>query len=94
MRRAPVLADGGIRRGSHVLRMMVRGADAVLIGRPALWGLACGGEQGVQAVFEILRRELHVAMAFTGCRSVRDISDDMEWRPWTAPARGLGPRRT
>jgi isopentenyl diphosphate isomerase/L-lactate dehydrogenase-like FMN-dependent dehydrogenase len=74
--------------------MMVRGADAVLIGRPALWGLTCGGEQGVQAVFEILQRELHVAMALTGCRSVRDISDDMEWRPWTAPARGLGPRRT
>jgi 4-hydroxymandelate oxidase len=89
-----VLADGGIRRGSHVLRMMVRGADAVLIGRPALWGLACGGEQGVGAVFAILQRELHVAMALTGCRSVRDISDDMEWRPWAAPARGLHPRET
>jgi 4-hydroxymandelate oxidase len=89
-----VLADGGIRRGSHVLRMMVRGADAVLIGRPALWGLACGGEQGVRAAFAILQRELHVAMALTGCRSVRDISDDMEWRPSTAPAQGLYPRRT
>ncbi|MBO0730261.1 MAG: alpha-hydroxy-acid oxidizing protein [Acidimicrobiaceae bacterium] len=77
--RAVLLADGGIRRGSHALRMMVRGADAVLVGRPALWGLACGGEDGVRAAFAILHRELRTAMALTGCTSVADISAEMEW---------------
>ncbi len=79
--RTVVLADGGIRRGSHALRMMVRGADAVLVGRAALWGLACGGEDGVRAAFAILQRELLTAMALIGCTSVTDVSADMEWRP-------------
>jgi isopentenyl diphosphate isomerase/L-lactate dehydrogenase-like FMN-dependent dehydrogenase len=79
--RCLVLADGGIRRGSHVLRMMVRGADAVLVGRAALWGLACGGDDGVRDAFTILQRELTTAMGLSGCWSTSDVSPDVEWAP-------------
>jgi isopentenyl diphosphate isomerase/L-lactate dehydrogenase-like FMN-dependent dehydrogenase len=79
--RCLVLADGGVRRGSHVLRMLVRGADAVLVGRPALWGLAVDGQQGVCDVFRLLERELVTAMGLTGCWSVDAVRSDMEWRP-------------
>ncbi len=79
--RCRVLADGGIRRGSDALCLLVRGADAVLIGRPALWGLACAGAAGVTDVFAVLRQELTVALGLTGCRSLADVSPEMEWRP-------------
>jgi 4-hydroxymandelate oxidase len=79
--RCLVLADGGIRRGSHVLRLMVRGADAVLIGRPAMWGLAVDGEAGVRDSFRLLHRELITAMGLTGCWSIDQVHPDMEWRP-------------
>jgi isopentenyl diphosphate isomerase/L-lactate dehydrogenase-like FMN-dependent dehydrogenase len=79
--RCVVLADGGVRRGSHVLRLMVRGADAVLIGRPALWGLAVDGERGVRDALRLLERELVTAMGLTGCRSTGSIHADVEWRP-------------
>jgi 4-hydroxymandelate oxidase len=82
--RCRVLADGGVRRGSHVLRMMVRGADAVLVGRPALWGLAVDGQDGVRDAFALLERELVTAMGLTGCWSTGAVTPDMEWH---APAR-------
>lgn len=75
-----VLADGGVRRGSHVLRLLARGATAVLVGRPTVWGLACGGSPGVRDVLEILRAELVTAMALTGCRTVSDVTAEVEWR--------------
>jgi len=71
--RVPVLMDGGIRRGTDVLVAMALGATAVLIGRPAVWGLAAAGEAGVVQVLAILRAELENAMALTGCRTVEDI---------------------
>ncbi|MEG0921273.1 MAG: alpha-hydroxy acid oxidase [Comamonas sp.] len=70
----PVLVDGGIRRGTDVLKAMAMGADAVLVGRPLLWGLATAGAAGVAHVIRLLRDELEAAMALTGCRSVEDIS--------------------
>jgi 4-hydroxymandelate oxidase len=79
--RCRVLADGGVRRGSHVLRLMVRGADAVLVGRPALWGLAVDGAAGVRDAFRILQRELVTAMGLTGCWSTDAVRPEMEWRP-------------
>jgi isopentenyl diphosphate isomerase/L-lactate dehydrogenase-like FMN-dependent dehydrogenase len=79
--RCRVLADGGVRRGSHVLRLMVRGADAVLVGRPALWGLAVDGENGVRDIFRLLERELVTAMGLTGCWSTGAIGPDVEWHP-------------
>jgi 4-hydroxymandelate oxidase len=70
--RCPVLMDGGIRRGTDVLKALALGARAVLVGRPLVWGLAAAGEEGAANVLEILRRELDVALALAGCRSVAD----------------------
>lgn len=70
---APVLVDGGIRRGTDVLKAMALGASAVLVGRPVLHGLANGGAQGVAHVIRLLRDELEVAMALTGCRHLSDV---------------------
>ena len=70
----PVLVDGGIRRGTDVLKALALGADAVLVGRPLLWGLATAGAAGVAHTLRLLRDELEAAMALTGCRSVADIS--------------------
>ena len=71
--RAPVLVDGGIRRGIDVLRALALGARAVLVGRPVLWGLTVGGEAGVRRVLSLLRHEFDVAMALAGARRVTEI---------------------
>jgi isopentenyl diphosphate isomerase/L-lactate dehydrogenase-like FMN-dependent dehydrogenase len=67
-----VLVDGGIRRGSDVLVALALGARAVLVGRPAMWGLAGAGEAGVVRVLGLLRDELLSALALCGCASPRD----------------------
>lgn len=72
--RCEVFLDGGIRRGTDVLKALSLGASAVLVGRPVLWGLACQGEDGVTEVLNLLREELRLAMALSGCRSVSEIS--------------------
>jgi len=69
-----VYVDGGIRRGSDVLKAIALGARAVLIGRPILWGLCVGGEQGATNVLEIFRRELDEAMLLCGCTKLGDIN--------------------
>ncbi len=68
-----IYVDGGIRRGSDVLKAIALGARAVLVGRPVLWGLCVGGEQGATHVVEILRRELDEAMLLCGCTKLSDI---------------------
>ena len=68
----PVLVDGGIRRGTDVLKAMALGASAVLVGRPAVHGLAHAGAAGVAHVLRLLRDELEVAMALTGCKTLAD----------------------
>ncbi len=68
-----VFVDGGIRRGSDVLKALALGATAVLVGRPVLWGLAVAGQEGARAVLEILRRELEEAMLLCGCTRIADI---------------------
>lgn len=70
----PVILDGGIRRGTHVLKALALGAQAVLIGRPYLWALAADGENGVKTVLEMLRAELELAMALAGCPRVADVT--------------------
>lgn len=72
-----LLFDGGIRRGTDVLKALALGARAVLIGRPALWGLAAGGQAGVEHALSLLRAELDLAMALAGCPTVADISADL-----------------
>ncbi|MDP6476099.1 MAG: alpha-hydroxy acid oxidase [Alphaproteobacteria bacterium] len=79
--RASVLIDGGIRRGSHVVKALAFGADCCCIGRPQLWGLAVGGEAGVAHVLDILRREIDLAMALSGLSKIEDIGADILSRP-------------
>jgi 4-hydroxymandelate oxidase len=77
--RVPVLIDGGIRRGTDVLKALALGATAVLIGRPYVYGLAVGGANGVTAVIEILKRELEQAMALTGRASLSAVDRSLIW---------------
>jgi 4-hydroxymandelate oxidase len=64
--RIPVLLDGGVRRGADVVKALARGATAVGIGRPVMWGLAAGGQDGVRHMLEILRNELDHTLALCG----------------------------
>jgi 4-hydroxymandelate oxidase len=71
--RVPILFDGGVRRGSDVLKALALGATAVAIGRPYLYGLAVGGAEGVRGVVNILRNELEMAMALTGRPTIASL---------------------
>jgi len=75
--RVPLLLDGGIRRGTDVLKALALGAQAVAIGRPILWGLAVDGQQGGEEVLRLLLAEFDLAMALTGCRNLAEISRDL-----------------
>jgi 4-hydroxymandelate oxidase len=75
--RVPVIVDGGIRRGTDILRALAMGAAAVQVGRPVLWGLAVGGADGVERVLRILMDEFSIAMALAGCASVGAIRRDL-----------------
>jgi isopentenyl diphosphate isomerase/L-lactate dehydrogenase-like FMN-dependent dehydrogenase len=72
--RAEVLLDGGVRRGTDVLKALALGARAVLIGRAMLWGLAVDGEEGVKHVLELFRSEIELGLALLGCASPADVS--------------------
>jgi 4-hydroxymandelate oxidase len=72
--RGAVLVDGGIRRGVDVAVALAIGADAVLVGRPVLWGLAADGEAGARRVLEMLRDELELALALCGCSEPAELS--------------------
>ncbi len=71
--RVPLLMDGGIRRGSDVFKAIARGADAVMVGRPVVHGLAAAGAVGVSHVLKILRAELEMTMAMAGCRNLQEV---------------------
>lgn len=71
--RAEVYVDGGIRRGTDVVRAVALGARAAMVGRPWFWGLAVGGEGGVARVLDIFRTEIDRALALLGASSVRDL---------------------
>ncbi|HSK50005.1 MAG TPA: alpha-hydroxy acid oxidase [Solirubrobacterales bacterium] len=71
--RVAVLVDGGIRRGTDVAVALALGADAVLVGRAPLWGLAAAGEEGARRVLDILRQELELALALLGCASPAEL---------------------
>ena len=75
----PVLVDGGIRRGTDVLKALALGAKAVLIGRPYLYALAFAGAAGVVRAIEILRTELMMAMALTGRKNIAEIDRSVLW---------------
>ena len=79
--RVPVLLDGGIRRGTDILKALALGADAVLVGRPCIFALAVAGAVGVAHVLQLLRAELEVAMALTGCADLASIGPQTIWTP-------------
>ena len=72
--RVEVLVDGGVRRGTDVLKALALGARAVLVGRPVVWGLAVDGEQGVRGVLELLRAEIALGLTHLGCRSPAEVT--------------------
>ena len=82
--RIPVLIDGGIRRGSDVVKALSLGAACCLIARPQLWGLAVAGEAGVVQILEILRREIDRTMALMGASRIVDLTSELI----VGPARG------
>lgn len=77
--RVPILVDGGIRRGTDVLKALAFGANAVLIGRPYLYGLGAAGESGVTNVVNILQREFKMAMVLTGRTNIGSIDRSVIW---------------
>jgi len=80
-----VLVDGGIRRGTDVVKALALGARAVLIGRPVLWGLAVGGEEGVRRVLELMLADIDTALALAGAPRAAEL--DRGWvqrAPWSA----------
>jgi isopentenyl diphosphate isomerase/L-lactate dehydrogenase-like FMN-dependent dehydrogenase len=79
--RLEVLVDGGIRRGTDVLKALALGARAVLAGRAVLWGLAANGEQGARHVLELLREEIELALLLAGCETPAAVT-----RAHVAPA--------
>ena len=75
--RVPILMDGGVRRGLHVLKAVALGATAVQVGRPVLWGLAAGGQAGVEIALGLLRQEFDLAMALAGCTNLKTITREL-----------------
>ena len=71
--RMEIIADGGIRRGSQIVKALAMGASACMVGRPYLYGLASGGKNGVSAVLETLRKETERTMGLIGCSQVDEI---------------------
>lgn len=81
----PVMIDSGIRRGTDVLAALALGAKAVFLGRPYIYGLALGGQKGVERTINILRDEFERAMALTGRRSIAEIDGSVLWKHSGAP---------
>ena len=79
-KKIPVLMDGGIRRGTDVVKAIALGANSVLVGRPICYGLACDGAEGVAKVLEILQKELQLAMALAGSASIAKIDQSFIWK--------------
>lgn len=75
--RGLVLLDGGVRRGTDVVKALALGAAAVMVGRPVLWGLAVGGDAGAARVLELLRDEFDAALALCGCRAASAVPRDL-----------------
>lgn len=73
----PIFLDGGVRRGTDVIKALALGATAVLVGKPLMFSLAAAGEEGVVKLFSILQAELCAAMAICGVKSLREIERSM-----------------
>ena len=89
--RATVLLDGGIRRGTHIVKALALGADCCTIGRAQFWGLTVAGEAGVAHVFDIFRRELDLTMGLCGLADIASIGPDVLARPGKAASEAAVP---
>jgi len=78
--RVPILLDTGVRTATDILRARCLGASAVLLGRPPLWALACGGAAGLQRMLEHLRADLKADMQSLGVRSLDELGPHIVWR--------------
>lgn len=76
-----IILDSGIRRGTHVLKALSLGANACMIGRYYLYGLAAGGQPGVARALQLLRTEIELDMKLMGCRSLADVTADCLHQP-------------
>lgn len=72
-KRVPIVFDSGVRRGSHVFKVLANGADIVALGRPIVYGLALGGAQGTQSVIEHLNKEVKIVLQLAGTQTIEDI---------------------
>jgi 4-hydroxymandelate oxidase len=79
--RVPIILDGGVRRGTDVVKALALGATAVGIGRPYIWGLGAYGQPGVDRVLELLNQELMLAMVGVGARNLQEITRAAIVRP-------------
>ena len=75
--RGELLLDGGVRRGTDIIKALALGAKAVMIGRPVLWALASAGEEGVKQALTMLKQELDLTMALCGCANLSEIGPDL-----------------
>ncbi|MCC8166045.1 MAG: alpha-hydroxy-acid oxidizing protein [Planctomycetes bacterium] len=80
-KRVPIVFDSGVRRGTHVFKALASGADIVAVGRPALYGLAMGGAEGVRDVFDFLNNELETAMILAGTRNIAAVKNATLFSP-------------
>jgi (S)-mandelate dehydrogenase len=91
---APILIDSGYRRGTNIVKALALGANAVLLGRATLYGLAAAGEAGVDHVLRLLKGEVDRTLAQIGCPSIGELSPEYvrtdESMPTTAPQRSVG----
>jgi L-lactate dehydrogenase (cytochrome) len=71
-----LIVDGGIRRGVHIIKALALGADACSIGRPYLYGLAAGGQAGVERAIELLRSEVERSLGLLGCNSIEQLGPE------------------
>ena len=78
--RVPIVVDGGIRRGTDVAKALILGADAVMLGRPVIWGLTVAGANGVQWVLDTAWSEFAMAMGLLGAPRISELSADLIWR--------------
>ncbi|CAI0545008.1 unnamed protein product [Linum tenue] len=83
--RVPVFLDGGVRRGTDVFKALAMGASGVFIGRPVVFSLAADGEAGVRKVLQMLRDELELTMALSGCTSIEEITRNHIITDWDPP---------
>ena len=70
----PIIIDGGVRKGSDIIKYIALGADLIGIGRPAIYGLIANGKNGVQNVIDILREDLYCAMRNAGIKNIKSIN--------------------